>query len=123
VLARRVIREAFSSGAAICALPAVDTLKRVERQQGRRLGVVATLDRELIWRAQTPQVFQRELLRRALEEARRRKIIVTDDAQAVELIGHEVTVVRGEEDNIKVTVPGDLTYAAQILRKRVRDVD
>ncbi|MDP7267064.1 MAG: 2-C-methyl-D-erythritol 4-phosphate cytidylyltransferase [Pirellulales bacterium] len=101
---------AEKSGAALFALPVTATLKRVRDQNI----VKETIDRKGLWEAQTPQVFRRELLLEAY--ARRNGCVATDDAQLVEQIGHEVTVVEGSPLNRKITNKQDLRLAAQILK-------
>jgi 2-C-methyl-D-erythritol 4-phosphate cytidylyltransferase len=101
-----VIAEAAAHGAAICALPIAETVKRV------REGLVAdTLDRSELWSVQTPQGFRAALLREAHDKARRDGIIGTDDAMLVERLGHAVRVVPGRAGNVKITTPEDLRRA------------
>jgi 2-C-methyl-D-erythritol 4-phosphate cytidylyltransferase len=101
-----VLEAASGGGAAICALPITETVKRV---RGGR--VEATVDRTDLWTVQTPQAFRFYLLREAHEKARRDGVVGTDDAALVERLGHPVTVVRGLEGNLKITTPGDLRRA------------
>jgi 2-C-methyl-D-erythritol 4-phosphate cytidylyltransferase len=93
------------TGAAIAAVPATDTVKRVHN--GR---VQETLAREAIWLVQTPQVFRVELLRRAYEQLQQQDWLVTDDASLVERLNVPVAVVPGERFNIKITTPEDLVW-------------
>ncbi len=109
---RRVIDIAAQTGAAIAAVRAKATVKQVDAQ-GR---VVATPRRDRLWLAQTPQGFARGLLLRALEYARSLGVDVTDDAQAVELLGSPVTVVEGDDANLKITTPADLAAAEALWR-------
>ena len=104
------LETAAQVGAAIVAAPMKPTVKRVE--EGR---VVATLDRQRLWCAQTPQVFRRHLLLAAWQAAERDGLEVTDDAQLLEHIGHPVAVVPGSDLNIKITTPEDLALARAIL--------
>src|SRR5207247_1653410 len=83
-----------AEGAAICALPITETVKRV-----RAARVEATLDRSELWAVQTPQAFRTDLLREAHEKARRDGVVGTDDAVLVERLGHPVRVVRGLVEN------------------------
>ncbi len=106
----RVVAEAALHGAALLAVPASDTIKRV---QGER--VVETPPREECYAAQTPQVFRIDVLQRAMKTAQDSGVFGTDDAQLVELSGHPVHVVRGDRRNIKVTYPGDLEVAERWL--------
>ena len=101
-----VVAAAAESGAAICALPITETVKRVRQEV-----VEATLDRSELWAVQTPQAFRAALLREAHEKARRDGVIGTDDAMLVERLGHRVRVVRGLAENVKITTPEDLRRA------------
>ena len=101
-----VVGAAAETGAAICALPVAETVKRV------RAGLVeATVDRAGLWAVQTPQAFRADLLREAHEKARRDGIVATDDAMLVERLGHAVRVVEGRVRNVKITTPADLRRA------------
>ena len=75
------------------------------------------LIRECCWAAQTPQVFRRDLLARALEKARGEGFVGTDDSQLVERVGTPVQIVEGPWQNLKITVPGDLVLAEAILKE------
>jgi 2-C-methyl-D-erythritol 4-phosphate cytidylyltransferase len=105
-LVRRVVRAATAHGAAICALPIAETVKRVRDEV-----VEATLDRSELWAVQTPQAFRYPLLREAHEKAGRDGFVGTDEAMLVERLGHPVRVVRGLPSNIKITTPADLRRA------------
>lgn len=101
-----VVAVALEHGAAICALPIAETVKRV------RGGVVeGTLDRSELWAVQTPQAFRSALLREAHDKARRDGAVATDDAMLVERLGHPVRVVPGLAGNVKITTPDDLRRA------------
>ena len=95
---------------AILAAPVTDTLKR----QGDNMEIAATLSRDGLWRALTPQVFHLQPLLNALKQVIDKNLSITDDAEAVELMGHEPRLVAGEADNIKITAPGDLSLAEKI---------
>ena len=99
--------EAGGAGGAILAEPIADTVKRADAQ-GR---VVATVDRSVLWRAQTPQLFPLGELDGALQAARRDGVEVTDEASAMEYCGYPVWLVAGERHNLKVTEPADLELA------------
>jgi 2-C-methyl-D-erythritol 4-phosphate cytidylyltransferase / 2-C-methyl-D-erythritol 2,4-cyclodiphosphate synthase len=102
--------EAGASGAVLAA-PVVDTVKR------ERDGTIAeTVDRSGLWRALTPQAFALGALERALEEAARAHVAVTDEAQAMERKGVRAVLVQGSPFNIKVTRAADLAAAARILQ-------
>lgn len=93
----------------LLALPLADTLK----QAGDAGRVAATLDRSDKWMAQTPQMFRLGLLRQALAQA---GSVVTDEASAIESLGHAPLLVRGEPDNFKLTWPADFALAERLLR-------
>jgi 2-C-methyl-D-erythritol 4-phosphate cytidylyltransferase/2-C-methyl-D-erythritol 2,4-cyclodiphosphate synthase len=108
----RDLLDALDRGApaAVLGAPLVDTIKREQH------GVIAqTVDRQGLWRALTPQIFAFAELRHALHEATRAGLTVTDEAQAMERLGHHPALVRGSPFNIKVTRPEDLEAAARIL--------
>ena len=108
----RTVRAAHSYSAAAPGIPVKDTIKQV---QG---GVVAnTPDRSTLQAIQTPQVFDADLLRGALKNAREKQIPITDDCSAVEQLGMSVRIVEGDEQNIKVTTPMDLKIAALLLEE------
>ena len=106
----RVIAEARKGHGAVAALPVVDTIKRVDAD--RR--IVETVDREALWRAQTPQAFPRDMLVRAHEAAREAGISATDDAALCERMGFPVVVVRGSERALKVTDEADFARAESL---------
>jgi 2-C-methyl-D-erythritol 4-phosphate cytidylyltransferase len=113
---RRVLRAAWEHGAAILALPAQDTVKKVNRE-GR---IQTTLNRQDIWLAQTPQAFHAPIIWRAFVEAYGREFYGTDEASLVEALGLPVTVEPGSPFNIKVTTPEDLVLAEAIHQLRER---
>lgn len=94
----------------ILAVPVADTLKRADA--GQR--VAATEPRDGLWQAQTPQMFRYGVLCEALANCR----AVTDEAGAIEALGRQPKLVRGDANNLKVTFPADLALAAMILRGR-----
>jgi 2-C-methyl-D-erythritol 4-phosphate cytidylyltransferase len=108
------VQAADETGAAVAAQPVTDTLK--ESSDGRL--IQRTLDRSKLWAVQTPQTFRVEVIRRALAEARRRRLVFTDDTAACELIGQPVRLVSSIAPNPKVTVPGDLPFIEMLLRTR-----
>jgi len=97
----------------ILALPCHDTLKQIEQSQIRE-----TLDRSLIWRALTPQMFRYAALKGALQHAADNALLVTDEASALELSGQQPKIVEGRPDNIKITRPEDLPLAAFFLEQQ-----
>jgi 2-C-methyl-D-erythritol 4-phosphate cytidylyltransferase len=110
-----VIQAAEKYGAAIAGVPAVDTIKQVERTAEGAL-ITATISRERVVLAQTPQGFHYDVLKRAFDEATRDGFLGTDEASLVERSGHEVAVVMGSPRNIKITTPGDLGLAEFYLK-------
>jgi 2-C-methyl-D-erythritol 4-phosphate cytidylyltransferase len=113
----RTIEAVESYGAAIVGLPAVDTIKQVERT-ARGAIVTATIPREYIVQAQTPQGFRWSVLRQAFADAESDGFIGTDEASVVERSGAQVAVVLGSPANLKITHPGDLQLAEFYLRHR-----
>jgi 2-C-methyl-D-erythritol 4-phosphate cytidylyltransferase len=111
-LLRNTWEAAQKVGAAIAALPASDTIKRARAGE-----VLETLQREEIWLIQTPQVFRRDVIVRAYQEARRQGCSGTDDAYFVERLGLPVAVVSGERSNIKVTTREDLAWGSWFLTR------
>jgi 2-C-methyl-D-erythritol 4-phosphate cytidylyltransferase len=114
----KVLDEAIETGAAIVGLPAVDTVKQVSRGTGH-VRIRATLPRDKLVMAQTPQVFRYDLLRRAFESARADGFIGTDESSLVERLDVEVSVVMGSDRNIKITKPGDMDLAHLFLRAEI----
>jgi 2-C-methyl-D-erythritol 4-phosphate cytidylyltransferase len=111
-----VIRAAEKYGAAIAGLPAVDTVKQVERTSDGAL-VTATLPRERVVMAQTPQGFRYDVLKKAFDEAAADGFVGTDEASLVERSGHGVAVVMGSPRNIKITAPADMELAEFFLKR------
>jgi 2-C-methyl-D-erythritol 4-phosphate cytidylyltransferase len=95
-------------------VPVIDTIRRVDDAQ-RSTGIV---DREQLRSMQTPQLFVRDVLERAYRLARRDGVEATDEAALVELAGHQVQVVPGDPENLKVTTPLDLAVAETLLARR-----
>lgn len=110
----RVITAAARCGAAAPAVPVKDTVK-VVREDG---AVERTLDRDVLRAVQTPQVFEADLLKAALQAALEGNVPVTDDCSAVERLGKVVFLVEGDEENLKITVPADLILAEALLQAR-----
>ena len=113
----RVIEEARKCGAAILGVPAMDTVKEVKRgslPEDTAL-ITATIPRERLVMAQTPQAFRTKLLKDAFAKAASDEVNASDEAGLVERLGHEVHVVHGTERNIKITKPADMELARFIL--------
>ena len=115
----RTIDAVLEHGAAIVGLPAVDTIKQVERTAHGAL-ITSTIPREFIVQAQTPQGFRVGLLRKAFDEAMADGFVGTDEASLLERIDYPVAVVHGSAVNLKITQPGDLELAEFYLRRRAR---
>ena len=110
----RTVRAAHTFGAAAPAIPVKDTVKVVTG------GVVSqTPDRNTLRAVQTPQVFDLDLLKGALEKAEKDGAAITDDCSAVERLGMSVKIVEGDERNIKVTTPLDLKIAMLLLEEEI----
>jgi 2-C-methyl-D-erythritol 4-phosphate cytidylyltransferase len=112
----RAVELARRDGAAVVAVPVRDTLKRAESG----LRAVSTVDRTDLWAAQTPQAFRAAALRDILARAAADGFKPTDDAALYERYLGPVTIVRGEEANLKITTPEDLALAEAILAARER---
>jgi 2-C-methyl-D-erythritol 4-phosphate cytidylyltransferase len=113
----RTIDAVEKHGAAIVGLPAVDTIKQVERTADGAI-VTSTIPRERIVQAQTPQGARFGLLQRAFEEAIQDEFAGTDEASVLERAGIEVWVVAGSARNFKITQPGDLELAEFYLGQK-----
>jgi 2-C-methyl-D-erythritol 4-phosphate cytidylyltransferase len=113
---QEVIDAAQKYGAAIAGLPAVDTVKQVERTAEGAL-IKATIPRAGIVMAQTPQGFHHSVIKKAFDEASADGFLGTDEASLVERSGHDVAVVMGSPRNIKITAPADMELAEFYLRK------
>jgi len=105
-----VFEAAQRDGAAILAAPVQSTLKRADQKKH----ITETVSRDLLWEAQTPQVFRRDWLIEAY--AKRGRDAVTDDAQLIERLGRAVTIVPCSPLNIKITTRDDLKLAEQVLK-------
>lgn len=116
----RCIKELEHCTGLIAAVPVKDTIKVVNATTQL---IENTPDRSYLWAAQTPQGFQVEALRQCHEEGLRQGWEVTDDAALFEQCGLPVKIVPGEETNLKVTTPVDLTIAEFILRQRLESGD
>jgi 2-C-methyl-D-erythritol 4-phosphate cytidylyltransferase len=115
----RTIEAVEQHGAAIVGLPAIDTIKQVERTAHGAI-ITSTIPREFIVQAQTPQGFRYGVLQRAFAEAEADGFVGTDEASVVERAGLPVAVVPGSPVNLKITQPGDLELAEFYLNQRAR---
>lgn len=112
---QEVIEAAGKYGAAIAGLPAVDTVKQVERTAEGAL-IKATIPRAGIVLAQTPQGFRYSVIKKAFDDASADGFLGTDEASLVERSGHDVAVVMGSPRNIKITTPADMELAEFYLK-------
>jgi 2-C-methyl-D-erythritol 4-phosphate cytidylyltransferase len=115
----RVIAEAAACDAAILGIPAMDTVKEVKRASlpNDVALITATIPRERVVLAQTPQVFRASLLLEAFGRARQDGVSASDEAGLIERMGRDVHVVVGSERNLKITRPGDMELAEFYLRQ------
>src|SRR5215472_18207388 len=115
----RVIAEADACDAAILGIPAMDTVKEVKRASLPTdvALITATIPRERVVLAQTPQVFRASLLLEAFARARQDGVSASDEAGLVERLGRDVHVVVGSERNLKITRPGDMELAEYYLHE------
>lgn len=119
----RVIAEARARGAAILGIPAIDTVKEVKRTslpEDMAL-ITATIPRERVVLAQTPQAFHYPLLRDGFKKAQQDGIVGSDESSIVERYGHDVFVVLGSQRNLKITRPGDMDLARFYLDQERKD--
>lgn len=110
----RCLDVARNTGAAACARPVTDTLKRVNDEEF----IVESVDRSKLWAVETPQIFRADLLRHAYEEIIATGGYVTDETSAVQAAGAPVSLVETAEWNSKITFPADLELARTIVRGR-----
>ena len=117
------IKAAAKTGAAILACPVSATLKEVKDGV-----IIKTVDRTMLYEAQTPQVFEVKLLKQSREKAESPKGAdkantdkITDDSQLVEALGHPVSIVQTDSSNIKITTTGDIAIAEAIIKSRAQE--
>ncbi|MFM4670425.1 2-C-methyl-D-erythritol 4-phosphate cytidylyltransferase [Aeromonas media] len=109
-----LIASAMACDGAILGSRVRDTMKRTDGAGN----IVATVEREQLWHALTPQMFPTGTLKRALEEGLALGALITDEASAMERAGFTVKMVEGRADNIKVTRPEDLSLAELFLQQQ-----
>ena len=113
-LVSATISAAAGSGAAIPACPVTATLK-----QAKDNTITQTIDRTSLYEAQTPQIFEISLLKKAYENLKNLDAsTISDDSQLVEALGHKVTIVEADSSNIKITRKSDIAIAEAILKFR-----
>jgi len=109
-----VFKIAEKNEAAMLACPVVATLKKVENGQ-----IIETVDRKGLYEAQTPQVFKKDLLKKAYANLEKLdKSTISDDSQLVEALGHKVAIVETDQSNIKITNKADIVIAEAIIKSR-----
>ena len=110
----KALNAAEKDGASIVAVPVKETIKSGDEQ-----GMVReTFDRSHLWSVQTPQTYKYQIIKEALEAARRENFHGTDDSSLVERIGKPIRIITGSYENIKITTPEDLVIAEAMLRKK-----
>ncbi len=114
-LIEATIASARAHGTGIAATKVVDTIKEAEDKV-----VVRTIDRTKLWAVQTPQTVRADLLRQAYQQVFAKGLVVTDEAAAVELLGHPVHLVETPFLNLKITTPSDLAMAEALLYSRTK---
>lgn len=112
-----VIEQVKKTGAAIAGVPAIDTIKQVERTAEGAV-ITTTVPRERAVLAQTPQGFKFSTIKKAFDEALNDGFTGTDEASLVERMGGEVSVVMGSPKNLKITTPGDLELAEFYIQNK-----
>ena len=113
-LIERVVKEANEHISAVPVLQSTDTLKRVDS----RGVIVEGIDRASVFRVQTPQVFDADIIKGALTKAVEKRLPITDDCSAVDMMGFSTYTVEGDAGNIKLTLPEDMVLAEAILKSR-----
>ncbi|MCF8019607.1 MAG: 2-C-methyl-D-erythritol 4-phosphate cytidylyltransferase [Vallitaleaceae bacterium] len=114
----KLIQVALKCNAAVLGVPVKDTIKSVDRNHM----VIKTPDRRLLWAVQTPQAFDLNLIKQAYEKRYACSTEFWDDAMLIEeLMNHDVKMVEGSYDNIKITTPSDLAYGEWIAKNQTDD--
>lgn len=116
-IVKETIKASKITGAAICAVPVRETLKKVDGGTVKK-----TVDRNNFVLSHTPQVFELKKLKVALRSSSENKIAVTDEAQAMELAGYSVKIVDSSPDNIKVTYIEDIAVVKSLVNKYFKDI-
>ena len=106
------VRSAREHGSGVAAVKITDTVKEVVKGNM----IARTVDRTKLWAVQTPQAFKRDLLVKALDLVKKKKLTVTDEASAVELISKNVRLVVSSSANLKITTADDLVLAGALMR-------
>lgn len=111
-LISETIQAAKRHGGGVAGAKITDTVKSVEK--GTK--IKKTIDRTSLWAVQTPQTFQLPLLRKAFSVVRRKRVVITDEAAAVEMVSKDIRIIPSGFSNIKITTPDDLALAAVLLK-------
>ena len=112
----KVFKEAAETGAAILACPVIATIKKVTDSR-----IAETIDRTCLYEAQTPQVFDAELLKKAYKNLEKLdKSTISDDAMLIEALGEKVVIVETDSSNIKITRKTDVAIAEAIIKSRLK---
>ena len=106
------VRSAREHGSGVAAVKITDTVKEVVKGNM----IARTVDRTKLWAVQTPQAFKRDLLVKALDLVKKKKLTVTDEASAVELISKNIRLVVSSSANLKITTADDLVLAGALMR-------
>jgi len=109
---KEVIKETKTHGAAVAAIKAKDTIKKVDEDNF----VIETLERKKLWQMQTPQAMKYDLAVKAFEQAYKDSFYATDDVALIERLGEKVKIVETNKENIKITTPEDLIAAEKITK-------
>lgn len=110
----RTFTEAYVVGAAACGTKATDTMKKGDLSNN----IVETIDRDMVWNVQTPQIFMAEMYRAATYTAKKDFVMATDDCMLCERLGFKVRLVECGKTNMKITYPEDIAIASAILAYR-----
>lgn len=110
----KVVSDAIKYKAAVLGVMQKDTLKIIDKNNM----IKATADRNYLWCAQTPQVFEKSLYIDAMNKALKENLVFTDDCQLIENLHIPIKVTKGSYDNIKITTPEDIIIAEEIIKKR-----
>jgi 2-C-methyl-D-erythritol 4-phosphate cytidylyltransferase len=111
-LLNEVINKGIATGAAVLAAPVHDTLKKVSGNK-----IAHTFNRDSVWLVQTPQVFKKDLIFNAYQQAFFNCITATDDSELIEYLDHPIHVVAGSRTNIKITTQEDLELAEILIQE------
>jgi 2-C-methyl-D-erythritol 4-phosphate cytidylyltransferase len=111
-LIQKAIKKCISSDAVVVAVPSTDTLKET-----KDFKITKTIDRDKIWKAQTPQLFKRSIIEDVLFDLKYEKVFYTDESSLVEQAGYDVSIVEGSPLNIKITTKDDWLLAKAIFKE------